>query len=117
MVRLPGGDLPPLGQRVWDRSTLDAPAPVAQRVLEYKRPPAAGVEMAKRTRDQYREPRFDGVLAASRAYGLPAVRTLSDEYRDIAEPEDSERVPPPEPPGLVRRIAARVEGLTHRVRG
>jgi hypothetical protein len=73
--------------------------------------------MAKRTRDQIREPRFDGVLAASRAYGLPAVRTLSDEYRDLAEPEDSERVPPPESPSLIRRIATRVGGLVHRVRG
>jgi hypothetical protein len=77
----------------------------------------SGVEMAKKTKDEYTEPRFDGVLASSRAYGLPAVRTLSDEYRDVAEPEDSERVPPPESPGIVRRIAARIEALTNRVRG
>jgi hypothetical protein len=54
------------------------------------------------------EPRFDGVLMGSRAIGLPAVRVLSDEYRDTPEPEDSERVPPPEPPGLVRRLLARL---------
>lgn len=40
--------------------------------------------MAKRTRDQIREPRFDGTLAPSRGYGLPLVRTLSDEYRATA---------------------------------
>ena len=67
--------------------------------------------MAKRTRDAQPETRFDGVLGGSRGYGLPAVRTLSDQYRDVAEPEDSERVPPPEPPGVVRRIATRVENL------
>ena len=31
--------------------------------------------------------------------------TLSDEYRDEpSEPEDSDRVPEPEPPGRVRRV-------------
>ncbi len=33
------------------------------------------------------------------------MRTLSDDYRDQpAEPEDSDRVPEPEPPGRVRRV-------------
>jgi hypothetical protein len=50
------------------------------------------------------EPRFDGVLGPFQGIGLPSVRTLSDEYRDTPEPKDSDRVPPPEPPGLVRRI-------------
>ena len=36
--------------------------------------------------------------------------TLSDEYRDEpAEPTDSDRVPEPEPAGLVRRIIERLE--------
>ncbi len=67
--------------------------------------------MAKRTRDQLKEPRFDGTLAGSRLYGLPLVRTLSDEYRDVAEPEDSERMPPPGPPGIARRAAERLRDL------
>jgi hypothetical protein len=71
--------------------------------------------MAKRTTDAQPETRFDGVLGGSRGYGLPAVRTLSDEYRDVAEPEDSDRVPPPEPPGVVRRIVVRVEDLARRL--
>lgn len=70
--------------------------------------------MAKRTRDEPAETRFDGILGAYGEYPLPAVRTLSDEYRDIAEPEDSERVPPPEPPGIVRRVTSRVEDLARR---
>ncbi len=38
-------------------------------------------------------------------------RTLSDEYHDEpAEPEDSSKVPEPEPPGLVRRILDRLSG-------
>ncbi len=42
---------------------------------------------------------------------IPApMSTLSDEYRDEpAEPQDSDRVPEPEPPGLVRRIIERLE--------
>lgn len=41
------------------------------------------------------------------------MRTLSDDYHDQpTEPEDSERVPEPEPPGLVRRIVDRLEHLS-----
>lgn len=42
---------------------------------------------------------------------IPApMSTLSDEYRDEpTEPQDSDRVPEPEPPGLVRRILERLE--------
>ena len=54
------------------------------------------------------DPRFDGVLVGSRGIGLPAVRTLSDEYRDVAEPKDSSRVPPPEPKGIIRRAVDKV---------
>ena len=61
--------------------------------------------MAKRTTDEPVEPRFDGVLAVNGAYGLPAVRTLSDEYRDVAEPEDSSRVPPPEQPEMMTKCS------------
>jgi hypothetical protein len=32
------------------------------------------------------------------------MRTLSDDYSDVPEPEDSDRVPEPEEPGLVRRL-------------
>ena len=67
--------------------------------------------MAKRTADEEIAPRFDGVLASSRGYGLPAVRTLSDEYRDVAEPEDSSRVPPPEQPGAAARVVRRLRSL------
>jgi hypothetical protein len=39
------------------------------------------------------------------------MRTLSDDYRDEAtEPEDSERMPEPEPPGLLRRVLDRMVG-------
>jgi hypothetical protein len=35
--------------------------------------------------------------------------TLSDEYHDEpTEPEDSDRVPEPEPPGLFRRLVDRI---------
>jgi hypothetical protein len=52
------------------------------------------------------EPRFDGTLAPNGTYGIPAVRTLSDEYRDEPEPVDSDREPRPEPPGTLHRVAA-----------
>jgi hypothetical protein len=43
------------------------------------------------------------------------MRTLSDEYHDSpAEPEDSDRVPAPEPPSLARRLIDRVEGKPSR---
>jgi hypothetical protein len=72
--------------------------------------------MAKRTRDEPPEARFDGVLGGSRGYGLPAVRTLSDEYRDVAEPEDSDRVPAPDPPGGIERLVVGVRNLVRRDR-
>ena len=72
--------------------------------------------MAKRTSDEQVEPRFDGVLAVGGAYGLPAVRTLSDEYRDVAEPEDSSRIPAREAPGLMRRTAVRLGAVARRLR-
>lgn len=45
--------------------------------------------------------------------GIPVpMSTLSDEYRDEpTEPEDSDRVPEPEPPSLARRV---VEWLRRR---
>ena len=44
--------------------------------------------------------------------GIPVpMSTLSDEYRDEpTEPEDSDRVPEPEPPSLAHRV---VERLRH----
>jgi hypothetical protein len=39
------------------------------------------------------------------------MRTLSDDYHDApTEPEDSDRVPEPEPPSLIRRIVDRLSG-------
>jgi hypothetical protein len=43
------------------------------------------------------------------------LRTLSDDYKDQpTEPEDSDRVPAPEPPGRIRRV---VEQLARLVAG
>ncbi len=62
-----------------------------------------------------REPRFDGVLGAGRGnIGLPLVRTLSDEYRDVAEPVDSDRVPPPAAPGMAQRLSAWIRVFTRK---
>lgn len=37
------------------------------------------------------------------------IRTLSDEYRDEpTEPEDSERIPEPDPPGRMHRVFERL---------
>jgi hypothetical protein len=43
---------------------------------------------------------------------VPApIRTLSDEYRDEpTEPEDSERIPEPDPQGRILRIVKRLAG-------
>jgi hypothetical protein len=38
------------------------------------------------------------------------IRTLSDEYHDVPEPKDSERVPDPEPEGLVARVVHALTG-------
>ena len=59
------------------------------------------------SRDQ-KEPRFDGFLTPDGVIGIPAVRTLSDEYREVPEPVDSDREPAPEPPGRVKRATGRV---------
>jgi hypothetical protein len=43
------------------------------------------------------------------------MRTLSDEYHDgPAEPEDSDRVPPPEFPGWVRRLRDQLAAMAKR---
>jgi hypothetical protein len=55
-----------------------------------------------------------GAFLGTDPVGMMAVpmRTLSDDYHDEpAEPEDSDRVPEPEPEGLVHRVIDRV---THR---
>jgi len=52
-----------------------------------------------------------GAFMGSDPFGMIAVppRTLSDEYHDEpAEPEDSDRVPEPEPPSRIKRIAKRL---------
>ena len=45
--------------------------------------------------------------------GIPIpMSTLSDEYQDEpTEPEDSDRVPVPEPPGLAHRVIERLRHL------
>lgn len=45
------------------------------------------------------------------------IRTLSDEYRDTPEPEDSDRVPEPEPEGLVTRAVHALTGKHPHDRG
>lgn len=43
------------------------------------------------------------------------IRTLDNEYHDVpAEPVDSDRVPDPEPPNLIKRL---VEGLKRGTKG
>ncbi|MFI5261002.1 MAG: hypothetical protein ACHQZR_00440 [Candidatus Limnocylindrales bacterium] len=45
--------------------------------------------------------------------GIP-MRTLTDEYHDEpTEPEDAERIPDPEPPGLIRRVLDRLSRRSH----
>lgn len=52
-------------------------------------------------------------LAPDGTLGVP-MRTLSDEYQDVpVEPED-DRVPDPEPPGVVRRLVDGIRGLVQR---
>ena len=67
--------------------------------------------MSGRKPDDPTEPRFDGVLGPGRAIGMPLVRTLSQEYRDRPEPEDSDRVPPPAPKGVWTRLIDRIRGV------
>jgi hypothetical protein len=57
---------------------------------------------------------INAVLGPTGAIGLPAVRTLSDEYRDTPEPTDSERLPPRTRPGLVRRAMDRLAWMRGR---
>ena len=49
-------------------------------------------------------------LAPYSAGSVPVpMRTLSDDYHDEpTEPEDSDRLPDPEPPGLLRRLVDRI---------
>jgi hypothetical protein len=43
------------------------------------------------------------------------MRTLSDEYHDgPAEPQDSDRVPPPEAPGRFQRLIDQLTAITKR---
>jgi hypothetical protein len=54
------------------------------------------------------------LLGAGGIQSIPVpMSTLSDEYHDEpTEPEDSERVPEPEPPGSIRRV---IDRLTRRL--
>jgi hypothetical protein len=48
------------------------------------------------------------VLGPNTLVGLP-LKTLCDEYSDTPEPEDSDRVPAPDPPSLGRRVMDRLD--------
>lgn len=56
-------------------------------------------------------PRLDraGAFIGDAGVNAPVpIRTLSDEFHDEPEPEDSDRVPEPEPPGRLRRLLDRL---------
>lgn len=55
----------------------------------------------------HRKTRVQVVLGPHGIAGLP-LRTLSDEYSDAPEPEDSDRVPAPDPPSMARRLMDRL---------
>jgi hypothetical protein len=58
-----------------------------------------------------------GAFLTDTSYGMIPIpmSTLSDEYHDQpAEPEDSERVPAPEPPSRIRRIVDRLGRRSNR---
>jgi hypothetical protein len=54
-----------------------------------------------------RKTRVQVTLGPHGIVGLP-LRTLSDAYSDTPEPEDSDRVPAPDPPSLARRLVDRL---------
>jgi hypothetical protein len=65
-------------------------------------------------RPKPRAQRHAGAFLSPDPFGMIAVpsRTLADEYHDEpAEPADSERVPEPDPPGMIERV---VRHLTRR---
>ena len=54
-----------------------------------------------------------GAFLGDGALGMIAapMSTLSDEYHDApTEPEDSDRVPEPVPPGIIQRVLGRLTG-------
>lgn len=53
--------------------------------------------------------RSGAFLAPGRPLATP-IRTLSDEYHDRPEPEDSDVVPPREPEGALTRLFHRLTG-------
>jgi hypothetical protein len=62
-----------------------------------------------RTKPKRAQPNSGAFLGPDMAVPVP-MRTLSDDYHDApAEPED-DRVPEPEPPGLIRRVVDRLTG-------
>lgn len=54
-------------------------------------------------------------LAPDGTLGVP-MRTLSDEYVDLPVDPEDDRVPEPEPPGVIRRLLESVLRLTRRDR-
>jgi len=56
-----------------------------------------------------RAERSAGAFLAPRSGMVPVpMRTLSDDYSDVPEPEDSDRVPSIEQPGLAHRVLSRL---------
>jgi hypothetical protein len=65
------------------------------------------MDQSKRRRPEHNAGAF---LGPDMTVPVP-MRTLSDDYRDTpAEPEDSDRVPEPEPPSRIRRLIGRLAG-------
>ncbi len=59
--------------------------------------------------DERRKVERSGAFLSDGFQNIPVpIKTLSDEYHDRPEPEDSDRVPEPEPEGLVTRVAHRL---------
>ena len=62
-----------------------------------------------RSKTKHAQPNSGAFLGPDMTVPVP-MRTLSDEYHDTpTEPED-DRVPEPEPPGLIRRVVDRLTG-------
>ena len=61
--------------------------------------------------DDRRKVERSGAFLSDGFQNIPVpIRTLSDEYHDRPEPQDSDRVPDPEPEGVVTRVVHAVTG-------
>jgi hypothetical protein len=61
--------------------------------------------------DDRRKVERSGAFLSDGFQNIPVpIRTLSDEYHDRPEPQDSDRIPAPEPESLVTRVAHSITG-------